>query len=159
MPGPLIDALYRVVFRVAYRLHLVWAYVCRPACEGVWVAIWCDDRLLVIRNAYRRRLTLPGGGIDRGEEAVAAAVRELWEEVGIELPPGTLRFAGQYQSRIEYKRDTINVFETRLEEEPPVVIDRREVVYAAFVEPASLQPEAIFPALSDYIADTLVKGG
>lgn len=83
----MLNALYRLVYRVAYRLHLGWAFLCRPHCEGVWVAIWCDDRLLVIRNAHRKRLTLPGGGIDRGENKDAAAVRELREEIGISLKP------------------------------------------------------------------------
>jgi 8-oxo-dGTP pyrophosphatase MutT (NUDIX family) len=34
--------------------------------------------------------TLPGGGIDHGEEPLVAVVREVWEETGLELTPGRL---------------------------------------------------------------------
>lgn len=34
---------------------------------------------------------LPGGGLDKGEDAVHAAAREVEEEVGIELEPRSLR--------------------------------------------------------------------
>ncbi len=151
----MLDALYRTAFRIAYCLHLVWAFVVRPRCEGVWVALWCEGRLLVIRNAYRRLLTLPGGGIDRGEQPLSAAVRELQEEVGLALPSDSLRFVGQYNSDVEYKRDTINVFEAILDQEPSITIDRREVVYAVFEDPKRLSPALVFPALNDYITTAL----
>ena len=148
----MLDALYRTVYRVAYRLHLLWAFLFRPRCEGVWVAIWCGDSLLVIRNAYRKRLTLPGGGIDGGEEPLAAAIRELREEVGITLAPQQLRFVGQFRSAIEFKRDTINLFDVQLSEQPLVTIDKREVVYAEFLDPAALSPDAVFPVMLEYLA-------
>ena len=148
----MLDALYRTVYRIAYRLHLVWAFLFRPRCEGVWVAVWCGDSLLVIRNAYRKRLTLPGGGIDGREEPLAAAMRELREEVGITLAPQQLRFVGQFRSAIEFKRDTINLFDVQLSEQPLVTIDNREVVYAEFVDPAALSPDAVFPVLLEYTA-------
>ena len=148
----MLDALYRITYRVAYRLHLLGAFLLRPRCEGVWVAVWCGGRLLVVRNAYRKRLTLPGGGIDGGEEPLAAAIRELREEVGITLAPRQLRFAGQFRSAIEFKRDTINLFDVQLSEQPLVTIDNREVVYAEFLDPATLSPDAVFPVLLEYTA-------
>ncbi len=151
----MLDALYRFVYRVAYRLHLVWAFLFRPRCEGVWVALWCGGRLLVIRNSYRRRMTLPGGGIDGGERADAAAVRELREEVGIQLAPAQLHYVGQYRSAIEFKRDTINLYAAYLDELPAIKIDNREVAHAAFVDPADLSQAGAFPALMDYVADAL----
>jgi 8-oxo-dGTP pyrophosphatase MutT (NUDIX family) len=57
---------------------------------------WSGDAALLLT---RRPLTmsrhagqwaLPGGRIDAGESARAAALRELQEEVGLELPPGAL---------------------------------------------------------------------
>ncbi len=154
----MLDALYRIVYRVAYRVHLVWALLFRPRCEGVWVALWCDGRLLVIRNSYRGRLTLPGGGIDGGERAEAAAVRELREEVGIHLAPAQLHYMGHYRSAIEFKRDTINLYAAYLDEVPAIKIDNREVAYAAFVDPAGLKQAEVFPALMEYVADALAEG-
>ena len=47
-----------------------------------------DGRLLTVRKAGSVRFMLPGGKIDPGESARAAAVREVMEEVGLddELP-------------------------------------------------------------------------
>ena len=73
------------------------------------------------------------------------------------LPSDSLRFVGQYNSDVEYKRDTINVFEATLDEEPSITIDRREVVYAIFDDPEKLSPASVFPALNDYITTALLE--
>lgn len=54
-----------------------------------------DDGLLAIRRAIPPvgKLALPGGFIDAGESWQHAAARELREETGFEIDPGTLREA------------------------------------------------------------------
>lgn len=42
-----------------------------------------DGKYLIVRDKGRRRYSLPGGGIDRGEAALTAACRELGEELGL----------------------------------------------------------------------------
>jgi 8-oxo-dGTP pyrophosphatase MutT (NUDIX family) len=54
-----------------------------------------DDRLLLVRGhdvdqPERSWWFTVGGGIDAGEDALAAAVREVREETGLELDPATL---------------------------------------------------------------------
>ena len=43
-----------------------------------------DGMVLVVRDRGKHWYSLPGGGIERGETALAAAVRELCEETGLE---------------------------------------------------------------------------
>ena len=43
-----------------------------------------DGMALVVRDRGKHWYSLPGGGIERGETALAAAVRELYEETGLE---------------------------------------------------------------------------
>jgi len=44
-----------------------------------------DGRLLLIRHVYRKRWGVPGGLLERHEEATDAARREVREEVGLEV--------------------------------------------------------------------------
>ncbi|SFK76306.1 NUDIX domain-containing protein [Streptomyces pini] len=60
----------------------------------VLVALWHQDRLLMVRVRGRDCWELPGGKIDPGETPRQAAVRELREESGQEVAPERLRFAG-----------------------------------------------------------------
>ena len=66
----------------------------RP-CVGIMVInregrVWMGHRPVVQRDEFRpedRRWQMPQGGIDKGEEPLAAAKRELWEETGITTAP------------------------------------------------------------------------
>ena len=49
-----------------------------------------DDVLLTRLRDSGGMWTLPGGGIDHGEDPRAAVVREVYEETGLELTPGRL---------------------------------------------------------------------
>lgn len=45
------------------------------------------DRLLLVRTVYRQGWGLPGGMLERGEAPAAAVVRELREELGLDVEP------------------------------------------------------------------------
>jgi len=57
------------------------------------------ENILSVRSHGRDQFYLPGGKIDPGETAREAIKREIKEELGVDLIPGTLRqlgtFAGQ----------------------------------------------------------------
>ncbi|WP_372786579.1 NUDIX domain-containing protein [Phenylobacterium sp.] len=61
------------------------AYPDRPA---AFVVLERDGRIAVVRVSYKSggsRLDLPGGGLDPGETAAQAAVRECGEEAGLRI--------------------------------------------------------------------------
>ncbi len=117
------------------------------------MAVWVQGNLLVIRNSYRPRLSLPGGAVDRGEEVASAAARELREEVGIEVEAGALRFARCYVVNEDYHEDRASFFEIELESEPDIAIDRREVVWAEFRAPAGMKRDELVTPLRLYLED------
>ena len=52
-----------------------------------------DGRLLMVHDRLRREWSYPAGYVDPGEDPLAAAVRELAEEVNIQLAPERLQHA------------------------------------------------------------------
>ena len=149
----LIDLAYRLAFNLAYRLHLLWNFLFRPECHGVWVAVWSGEQLLLVKNSYRHCITLPGGSIDSGEKPVDAALRELREEVAIDVAAKDLSFWGQYISLAEYKYDHINLFELQLANPPQYTLDNREVSWGCICRPQQALAMNLFPALRTYLQD------
>src|SRR4029079_11811723 len=47
-----------------------------------------EDRLLMLRQPHRVGWSLPGGLLDRGESAADAVVREVREELGLQIEVG-----------------------------------------------------------------------
>ena len=46
------------------------------------VVAFRDNKVLLVMDKGRRRYSLPGGGVNKGEPSIAAAARELYEESG-----------------------------------------------------------------------------
>ena len=51
-----------------------------------------EGRLLLVRERGAKRWSLPGGGMKKGEDPVAAAIRELDEETGLVALSATYLF-------------------------------------------------------------------
>ena len=58
--------------------------VLRPGASGV-IFDEARERILLTRREDNNRWCLPGGGMDPGESAAEACVRELFEETGLEV--------------------------------------------------------------------------
>ncbi len=60
----------------------------------VLTEIVAEDRILLLKRGlepYRGKWAPPGGFVEQGESSLAAAIREVWEEVRVLLEPGQLR--------------------------------------------------------------------
>ena len=104
----------KVLLRIADRLRRMWWRAYGPRTIGVrGVVSDGDGRVLLVRHSYGP-LTwhLPGGGVKRRESLTDAVLRELREEVGIEVPGGTtsLTLIGAYSNLSEGKSDHIALF-------------------------------------------------
>ncbi len=69
----------------------------QPETLEVWVQTRTDDGI------YHGLLEFPGGGIEAGETPLLAAVREVKEEVGIDIRPEDGRFMGIYKRTLPEK--------------------------------------------------------
>lgn len=83
IPAP----LHRAGLTLAHAVRIRWWRWRKPLLNGCRVlAFDSAGRVLLIRHSYGSgRWMLPGGGIDRGEQPLAAALRELAEETGCTL--------------------------------------------------------------------------
>ena len=136
----------RLGFKVAARLRRVYWFVFRPTTYGVKCVVRHEGRWLLIRNSYGNgSWTLPGGAVHRREEPAAAAIREVREEVGIDL--GSVEPIGSYRSNREYKKDTVYCFVANVLH-PDHRIDMREVIEAGWFDPSDL-PKPYARSLAD----------
>ncbi len=110
-----------------------------------------DGRTLLIRRARdpgKGRLAPPGGFIDVGETAETAAIRELREEVGLEI--GDLGFLCSEPNQYTYEGVTYPVldffFTARCAGTEIPAID--EVAAAEWFDPQEIEPGALaFPSM------------
>jgi ADP-ribose pyrophosphatase YjhB (NUDIX family) len=124
-----IDACYRVAFRLAYPLARLWWRL--RGNTGITLAVWVGDRVLLVRHSYKPGLRLPGGSVRSGEDHCLAAGRELQEEVGLAAAVNDLHLVGRFQNT--YGPNYL--YEIELTVEPKLTVDRREIVSACFAAP------------------------
>lgn len=68
-----------------------------------------EGRVLLVRHTYVGGWFLPGGGVERGEVALAALARELAEEGGVEVTaPAVL--LGVFSSAPQFPNDHVLVY-------------------------------------------------
>ena len=75
------------------------------------VALQGDDVMLV-RQAYSPGWILPGGGVERGETFMKAAIREAREEAGL-VAEGPLQLLGIFSNEAIFRGDHVACFVMR----------------------------------------------
>lgn len=108
-----------------------WWRVRRSMTLGVrGIATDVAGAVLLVRHTYTKGWHLPGGGVERGENAVQALKRELEEEAGISLH-GVPVLMGCYANHANFPNDHILTY--RVDRWSPVASDHgHEIAERAF---------------------------
>jgi len=150
-----INKAARLFYKLGYRALLILWFFTRPTVHGVYIAVWHQDKLLVIKNSYKKRFTLPCGRIKRGEDKAEAAVRELHEEVNIKLEKEQLKFVGDFKGKFKHATDIGIFFEIDMAELPQIQVDNREVVWARFLPLHQVCNLALSPTVETWLRHRL----
>lgn len=91
-------------------LFFAWSRMSRGMTLGVRGAAVDDEgRVLLVKHTYLEGWWLPGGGVDKGETAQAAVVRELREEAGL-IVRGEPRLLSVHSNERFFPGDHVLVF-------------------------------------------------
>lgn len=152
MLGVMLNAPIRTAYRAAHLMLRSYWFFRRPETSGALAAVWHDGKILHVKNSYRSFLTLPGGYVHPGEDPRSAASRELREETRVLVEPSRFEHAYHGSHPFEFRKDTLDIYETTLDAEPVIRVDGREVMWARFEDPEVLLRQKIVPHLRDYLA-------
>jgi 8-oxo-dGTP pyrophosphatase MutT (NUDIX family) len=146
IPAP----LHRAGLQLAHAVRRRWWRIAKVQLNGCRVlAFDAAGRLLLIRHSYGSgNWMLPGGGIGRREEPLAAALRELVEETGCELAGARVHEVIEEQLYGTVNR--VHVVVGRAIGEPKG--DGREVIELGFFAPGAI-PHNLSPALQVRLGD------
>lgn len=109
-----------------------------------------DGTILTVRKQNTERFMLPGGKPEAGESAVAAAIRECREELGVELRRGALAFWGRFEAAAANEpghRVVAHVFE-----HPAITIDTglAEIAEIRWLAPSEAD-DSLAPLLREHV--------
>ncbi|GAB6054420.1 hypothetical protein JCM17960_32400 [Magnetospira thiophila] len=143
----MIDAAWRLLYRLAYPLVRGWWRLTRRHSHGAVVALVCEGQVLAVQPSYRRYLSLPGGYLQSGETALDAACRELGEELGVVAQAADL----QWVLQVRDGHDVTDCFRWDLERLPPLRPDRREIVATRLLPLDNLSAADFVPILRPFV--------
>ena len=146
-PPEMRDWKSRLVTRIVHR----WFRLVRSMTLGVRAACLDEEgRIFLVRHSYVPGWHMPGGGIERGETALAALEKELSEEGNLVLAAKPELFAVYFNTRTS-DRDHVLFYRCRVRQTFPKVADR-EILEAGFF-PLDALPEGVTSATKRRIAE------
>jgi 8-oxo-dGTP pyrophosphatase MutT (NUDIX family) len=111
--------------------------------KRAYVIVVFENKVLVTKNwlGFRRKWRLPGGGAKNNESYMQAAIREVKEEVGIDLNGYVVK---PIDEPIRHKKGFyFQTFITELERYPEIVTEFPEIWKAEFIDIDKLSNDEI----------------
>lgn len=88
-----------------------WFRLTRGTTLGVRIlALDEAERVCLVRHTYLPGWHLPGGGVERGEHALDAAIKEAREEAGLIIQPEDLRLISIHTNFAYFKGDHVLLY-------------------------------------------------
>ena len=107
-----------------------------------------EGRILLAKPDYKKSWQLPGGGVDDGESPEQAVVREIKEELNLEISEDSLRIKGTIYKRDEELLFVIYESNELIPENTKLTVQENEITDFQFAVPSD-----VVSLLSDYYSD------
>lgn len=104
-----MDRLMYFFRRSLWYLITFWYALLRKRTIGARGLVIKDDQILLITHTYQKGWCTIGGGVNRGESPLQAAVRELYEEAGV-IVQGKPELFGVYHNTKDYRDDYVTLY-------------------------------------------------
>lgn len=124
--------MFQYIYRFIYELAKLCWRIRKPVTQGARTVILAENKVLLVKHIFSESWVFPGGHIEVGEKPHVAAIREVKEEVGVNLDDVTL--AGSFTHNTEGKIDTVFSFYKILEKRPDIKLETRESSEYAWFE-------------------------
>lgn len=95
--------------RSLWYLITFWYALLRKKTVGARGLVIQDDQILLITHTYQKGWCTIGGGVNRGESPLQAAVRELYEEAGV-IIQGNPELFGVYHNTSDWRDDYVALY-------------------------------------------------
>lgn len=136
------------------RLFHIAILLLRPMTLGVRIlAITENGEVVLVKHTYVTGWSLPGGGVERGETVLDAAVKELREETGFE-PVSTPHLHQIYLNELASPRDHVALLVATVRPGPEPFRPNREIAEMETFSPDAL-PGDTMAATRKRIAEVL----
>lgn len=112
---------YRIFKIVRVPIKLYWK-ICKIQTQGVRIMILYQNEIILVRHWYNTLWVMPGGGIKKHETPEQAAIREIKEEIGVEIKQLDYKL-GTYSNIKEGKNDIVHCFVIEINQKP--IIEKR----------------------------------
>lgn len=145
------------LLRAARHGYDLWLFAARPVTPSVRILLVREGRALLIHHSYASKWYFPGGGVQRGESLMAAAIREAREEVGavVRSEPQLL---GIYLSNHGGRSDHVIVYVSEDFDLPGAPPDTWEIEGCAWFSLTNLPPD-MQNACRKRVGEYLAGGG
>lgn len=100
------------------------SFLSRHRPPRAYVLIKHDGKILLVQNWLGSgKWSFPGGGVHKGEDSKAGACREVFEEVGLSLTLGDIKFKVKGFTKYIFTGKKFVVYEATLAEKPMIKLD------------------------------------
>ncbi len=121
-----MNLLNKILFPI---IRLYW-FVFRPKTTGAKCIIENNGKILFVRSNYaKKQWTFPGGSIKKRESPENTIIREIKEEVGLDVLD--LKFLGEFISEVYYIKDKVYCFSAHSNQQR-LKLNRLEILEAGW---------------------------